>query len=419
MSHVNYDVLIVGGGLVGLSLARALAPSGLRMGIVESKQLAPSETPRYDDRTLALAYGSRRIFEGMGIWREVEARGVTAIKRIHVSDRGRFGIARLDATDAGIEALGYVVAMPALGTTLYEAVRRCDGVDLICPAVVRSVERAADRVSVDVQRDGQAKTLSARLVVGADGGRSRVRAAADIKATHKDYQQSAVVTTVTPELPHRNVAYERFTESGPLALLPMTENRCTVVWSTQRDDVEEILDLDDATFLARLQAGFGDRLGSFLRVGSRQTYPLFLTRIETQVRARLALVGNAAHTVHPVAGQGFNLGLRDVATLAEITVEEMRRGGDIGDIEVLARYVHQRRRDTEAVTTFTDGLIRIFANSISPLVLARNVGLIATDVWLPVKRALIQRTSGLHGRLPRLARGLPLVREPLAVSREQ
>lgn len=404
----DYDIVIVGGGLVGLSLACALGGSGLRIAVVEPKAFPPAAGPSYDDRTLALAYGSRRIFASMGLWGAVEARGACAIKRIHISDRGRFGITRLDAADASIAALGYVVEMPVLGAVLQEAVHQLDSVSLLCPATVNAIVLDREPATVLIERDGKSRTVSARLIVGADGGRSRVREAAGIGARVVDYDQTAVVTTVTPELAHNHVAYERFTASGPLALLPMRENRCAVVWSAHRSQVDTILGWDDQQFLQHLQERFGDRLGRFIKVGRRQGYPLSLTQVEQHVRARMVLIGNAAHTVHPVAGQGFNLGLRDVAVLSQVLVDATRAGEDIGDMQLLARYMRQRRRDTQAVTTFTDGLIRIFSSSFAPLALVRNLGLVVTDLLPPVKRALIRRTSGMSRRLPRLARGLPL-----------
>lgn len=207
---------------------------------------------------------------------------------------------------------------------------------------------------------------------------------------------------------HHDTAYERFTSSGPLALLPMRDDRCAVVWSVPPRDVETMLGVSDAEFLARLQTRFGDRLGRFSRVGRRNAYPLALTRVSAHVRARVALVGNAAHTVHPVAAQGFNLGLRDVATLAEVVTDAARAGEDIGALAVLERYARWRRRDNLATTLLTDGLIRAFSNSFAPLALARNLGLIGVDLLPPVKRGLMRRTMGLAGKLPRLARGLPV-----------
>jgi 2-octaprenyl-6-methoxyphenol hydroxylase len=405
----DYDIVIVGGGLAGLSLACALADSGLRLAVIESHSWRPAATPKYDDRTLALAYGSRRIFEGMNVWQDIAARaGATPIKRIHISDRGRFGITRLDAVDAGLDALGYVVETPGLGSALYLALKRNGAAELVAPAQMQGLSFERDCVRIRLEQEGRERELSARLVVGADGGRSRVREAVGIHVHSKDYGQAAVVANVTPQHPPDHVAYERFTDSGPLALLPMRENRYTVVWSTRRGQVDAMLGWDDAAFLEHLQERFGDRLGAFLKAGKRSAYPLVLTRVERHVRARVALVGNAAHTVHPVAGQGFNLGLRDVATLSQLLVDARRRGRDIGQVDVLAQYMKQRERDTRMVSRFTDGLIQIFANSAPPLAVARNLGLVAADLLPPLKRALIRRTSGLAGPLPRLARGLPL-----------
>lgn len=404
----DYDIVIVGGGLVGMSLASALGGSGCRIAVVEARQWSPPSVPVDGDRTLALAYGSRRIFEGMALWHDIAARGVTPIKRIHISDRGRFGITRLDAADACIDALGYVVETSVLATVLYQTMQDLGSIDLISPAVMKDITFDAGTVSIELEQDNTAIALGARLVVGADGGRSRVREAAGIGARHVDYEQTAIVTTVTPEAPHHNVAFERFTDSGPLALLPMRDKRCTVVWSARRQQADAIMAWDEQTFLQRLQERFGDRLGRFLKAGKRQPYPLFLTRVDPHVRARLALVGNAAHTVHPVAGQGFNLGLRDVATLSQVLVDAARAGRDIGDVHVLGQYLKWRRRDTRAVTAFTDSLVRVFSNSFVPLAIARNLGLVATDLAPPLKRFLIRRTSGLAGPLPRLARGLSL-----------
>jgi len=406
----DYDIVIVGGGLVGMSLASALGRSGFRIAVIEAKKWQPPVAPNQEGRTLALAYGSRRIFEGMGLWSQIAAQNVTPIKRIHISDRGRFGITRLDATDAGIDALGYVVQTTALAAVLYHAVQDLESIDLISPAAMKDLVFSVDSVSITVKHANRERKVSARLLVGADGGRSRVRSLAGIDAHEIDYDQTAIVATVTPEAPHHNVAYERFTDSGPLALLPMQDQRCTVVWSTHRQQADSIMVWDEAMFLQQLQERFGDRLGQFLEAGKRVAYPLVLTRVDRDVRARLALVGNAAHTVHPVAGQGFNLGLRDVATLSQILVEAARDGRDIGDAHVVGKYLSWRQRDTRAVTAFTDGLIRLFSNSFMPVAVARNLGLMATDLLPPLKRFLIRRTSGLAGPLPRLARGLPMER---------
>lgn len=403
----DYDIVIVGGGLVGMSLACALRGSDLRIALVEPSAPPPAWRPRYDDRTLALAYGSRRILEGMGLWATLMVHGATPIHAIHVSERGRFGKARLNARAAHLEALGYVVEMGALGDALHQALAQTSSVHWLRA----SVEDVAftDRTARVALRETEARrTIAAPLVVAADGARSSVRVSAGIDARTVDYGQSAVVANVTPTRAHGSVAYERFTGSGPLALLPMRDGRCTVVWSMSRERATAVLGCEDADFLRALEDHFGDRLGRMRRVGRRTHYPLAFTRVAELVARRLALVGNAAHTVHPVAGQGFNLGLRDVAVLAELIVDNAQRGAEVGEASLLARYARARRHDTRAVGAFTDGLIRLFVNDTPGLAPARSLGLVAADLLPPLKRALIRRTSGLAGRLPRLARGLPL-----------
>jgi 2-octaprenyl-6-methoxyphenol hydroxylase len=423
--NTDFDILIIGGGMVGASLAIALKAVPLKVGLIEAVELDSNSQPSYDDRTVALAYGSKRIFETLGVWGRIEAGGgrsrhpasrdtdtslcgATAIQRIHISDRGHFGLARLAAADAGVEALGWVVENRALGQALKAALADCHNLDFICPASMEQVEFGAGHATVTVRRAGRTESLRARLVVAADGGRSTLRDQAGIAVKYRDYRQTALVTNVTTERPHAHVAYERFTASGPLAFLPMSAGRCAVVWSLPPDRVEPLLALDDTQFLAALQERFGMRLGRLLRVGRRAAYPLAYTEVREQVRPRLVLIGNAAHTVHPVAGQGFNLGLRDVAVLAEELNDAQRRREDLGELHVLQRYAARRRRDVATISTFTNGLVRIFSNDLGPLAQARSLGLVAVDLFPPAKRALLRLSMGLSGRLPRLARGLPL-----------
>jgi len=409
----DFDILIVGGGLVGASLARALAGSGLRLGLLEAAPPALPAAPGYDDRTLALAYGSRLVFEGIGVWEEIVRRAAPApIERIHISDRGRFGFTRLSAHDAGVPALGYVVSAPMLGAVLYGTLAAQPDLTLLAPARVEGLafEDGAARVRARLA-EGE-RELSARLVVAADGADSPLRAAAGLEAHRIDYGQSAVVSAVTPERPHGYTAYERFTESGPLALLPASGTHCAVVWTVAAADVDTVLAWDDATFRAHLEARFGERLGALERVGRRRAYPLALTRVPRQVRPRFVVIGNAAHTVHPVAGQGFNLGLRDVAALAEVLRECAAAGGDPGALAPLERYAAWRTRDNRVILGFTHTLARVFPSRFPPLVLARDLGLIAVDLLPPVKRALVRLTSGLAGRRPRLTLGRALQPPP-------
>ena len=408
MTNADFDILIIGGGMVGASLGVALAPLPLRVGLLEAVEFESATQPSYDDRTVALSYGSKRIFESLGVWNRLEARGATAIQRIHISDRGHFGFARLDAREAAVAALGYVVENRALGQALKPALAETKNLTVICPASVEDVAFSESAATVTFRRGDKLETLSARLVVAADGGFSLVRNKAGIETRRTDYHQTALVTNVTPELPHRNVAYERFTASGPLAFLPMSEHRCAVVWSLSPEKAEALLALDAGQFMAALQEQFGTRLGRLLKVGKRAAYPLALTRVSEHIRPRLVLIGNAAHTVHPVAGQGFNLGLRDVAVLAQVLNEAQRAGRDIGELEVLADYAAWRKRDNLAISTFTDGLVRTFSNDLAPVSFLRNLGLVAVDLFPPAKRQLLRLSMGLAGRLPRLARGLPL-----------
>jgi len=401
----QFDLLIIGGGMVGASLACALGNQSLRVGVIEAIPFRSESQPSYDDRSIALAYGARKIFEGMGLWQQV-AEIVTPIKKIHVSDRGHFGATRMDAAREGYPALGYVVENRDLGQLFAKTLASLPNVELICPAKLQNFTINADGAEVVIERDGKIETLTTKLIVGADGGRSVVRQLAGIDHSSDDYNQNAVIANVTPGKDHQNIAYERFTDSGPLALLPMSEGRCSLVWTVDRDNVEDVMALDDDAFLSQLQQRFGMRLGTLQKVGRRNAYPLALVRAVEHIRPRLALIGNAAHVLHPIAGQGFNLGIRDVAALAQVIVEA--KDDDIGALAVLNQYDAWRKRDQDCVTGLTDGLVRIFSNQITPLVIGRNSGLLAMDMIPPVKRMLMRQTMGLAGKLPKLARGIPL-----------
>ncbi len=405
----DYDILIIGGGMVGASLACAVARQGLRIGLIEARPFTSSDHPGYDDRTIALAYGSQRIFQGLGLWSAI-APFTTPILNIHISDRGRPGIARLNHHQEGVEALGYVAEARAIGAVLEQCLHHLPGVDLLCPARLQQVQIESDKAKARLCLQDTELELSAKLLVAADGARSLVRQQLNIDAIHWDYDQTAIIANVTPEYPHEQIAYERFTDNGPLALLPMSDNRCALVYTVPSDQTEAVMALDDHAFLARLQESFGERLGRFQRVGRRQAHPLMLVKAKEHACSRVALIGNAAHTLHPIAGQGFNLGLRDVAALAEVIIDAGRLGKDPGDGRVLERYADWRRWDQRRTIAFTDGLTRLFTNPLGPLRLARNLGLLAFDLLPAAKHRLARQTMGLEGRLPRLARGLPLER---------
>ncbi|MDZ7751763.1 MAG: 2-octaprenyl-6-methoxyphenyl hydroxylase [Gammaproteobacteria bacterium] len=406
MSGLDADVIIAGGGLVGASLATALAGQGLRVTVIEAVPYGGDDHPGFDDRVIALAYGSMRILDGLGLWREL-APGATPIRRIHISDRGHFGATRLTAREEGVPALGYVVAARAMGRALERALG-AGGVRVVAPALVVAVTPEDDAVEVTVESGGEELRLRAALLVAADGGESTVRAALGIGARTRDYGQSAVIANVLPDRPHQQTAFERFTDTGPLALLPMPDNRYAMVWTVAHRQVEDLLALCDTDFLAALQERFGARAGRFVRTGSRAVYPLRLIRARAQVAARAVVIGNAAHTLHPVAGQGFNLGLRDAAALAETVVDARRRGVDPGSPQVLRSYARWRGADQNRAALFTDGLVRLFSHPFPPLALARNLGLVTLDLLPALKHGLARTTMGLVGRQSRLARGRSL-----------
>jgi len=403
------DVAIVGGGMVGLSLAAALRELPLDVLVIEPVPPGSETQPSFDERTTALSNGSRRILEGVGAWSRVAAEA-TPIRRIHVSDRGAFAFTRLTAEEQGVPALGYTLANRVLGDALAGTCRDAPRLGILCPARVTGLEPGDDRVGLTVE-GAWTGTVHARLVVAADGAKSAVRAASGIDATVWDYQQHAVIANVVPEKFHDFVAYERFTPDGPIALLPLADGRCTIVWTLAPEEAARVLELEEHEFLRRLQDRFGYRLGRFLRVGRPHAYPLSLTRSQRQVAPRAVIIGNAAQGLHPIAGQGFNLGLRDVATLAEVIADDVTARGesaDPGAASVLDRYADWRRADRRTVIAFTDGLVRLFGNPLGPVRAARGVSLLLFDLLPPAKQAFARVTMGLAGKLPRLSRGVPL-----------
>jgi 2-octaprenyl-6-methoxyphenol hydroxylase len=403
----SFEIVIAGGGMVGASLACALSGQGLRIALVEPVRNEQRAEPGYDDRAIALAWGTSRIFAGLGLWDALSAHA-TPIHRIHVSDRGHAGMVHMDRESEGLPAVGYVVPARAIGQVLADAVRQLPDVTAFCPATVTGLDAAVDHAQVGIRTGDVEQTVQAALVVAADGAGSTLREQAGIASERRDYRQTAIVTNVTPQLPHHHTAWERFTDTGPLALLPMSEGRCGVVWTVATEQADGIVALSDDAFLARLQERFGNRLGRLQRVGVRQAWPLQLLSAKQSVAPRLALIGNAIHTLHPIAGQGFNLGARDVAALAEVLVDAVRAGQDPGSAAVLARYAGWRARDHRNVTWFTDGLARLFTLSLPGFGAVRSAGMLAFDLCPPARRMLTRLTMGRSGQTPRLARGLPL-----------
>lgn len=406
-----FDVAVGGGGLVGATLALALAQLDLRVVVIEGSAFDDRDQPSFDERTTAISNGSRRAFEALGVWSLLE-REAAPIRRIHVSDQGRFGFARLDARELGLDALGYVLTNRIMGVGLWSRLAETS-VRLISPARIVGMESMDGAQQVRYQIDGEKEpaSVAAKLVVAADGARSILREAAGIRATTWDYEQVALIANVFPQRFHDHVAYERFTNAGPLALMPLSGGRMGLIWTFLKTEVDQIEGCSDAEFLARLQDAFGFRLGRFTRVGTRYRYPLSLTRSGDYVAERLAVVGNAAQALHPIAGQGFNLGLRDAASLAEVLADAQQETSgtfDPGDGLWLERYRLWREADQTNIVRFTDGLVRVFTQPFGPIKLMRNLGMLAFDLMPLAKDALSQLSLGAAGRVPRLTRGAPL-----------
>jgi len=404
----QYDIVISGGGLVGASLAIALGDLPLRIALVEAIPPGKSDESSFDERSIALARSSKAILETLDVWPGFSA-DAWPIDQIHISEKGRFGTALLDATEQGVNHLGFVIKSRILGPSLWRVLEQKAAVDVFCPARVANVEPDSSGVTVELDGDN-AETLHAKLLVVADGARSTVRDQLGVSATNKSYDQAAIIGNVSVDRDKAgHVAFERFTEEGPLALLPGAGGVYTFVLTRKASEVDSTMALDDAAMLSVLQETFGYRAGVFRKVGKRFSYPLYLTTSEDVVAPNSIVIGNAAHGLHPVAGQGFNLGLRDAASLAELVAEQVAAGtfGSAHDI-LQADYKAWRETDQRNVVAFTDNLIRGFGSQKPFAGAVRGLGMLAFDVVPLAKRELARHTMGLSGRTTRLSRGIRL-----------
>ena len=405
-ADIAADILIVGGGMVGATLGITLSRAGLKVALADRLAAEADTAKGYDSRASAIANGSANVLKGIGVWPYLEA-NASPIWDIRVADGHPLrGISPLflhyDHSDVGENPLGYIIENCSIREALRLVASNCDTLKLLESANVVSAQRGPFGVFAETESGIR---LSASLLIAADGRGSQIRSKAGIKTRIKMYDQKSIVCNVHHERGHAGTAVELFLPGGPFAMLPMTKNRCNVVWTERIDLVDHYIALPEEIFLKELSQRFGGWLGKIDLVSSRHVYPLGMLHAERYTGQRLALVGDAAHAIHPIAGQGLNLGLRDVAALAELIVDTSRVGGDVGSKNVLGRYERWRRFDTFVLIAVTDSLNRLFSNDIGPLRFSRDMGLALVDKLPLVKKFLMRHAMGQIGKLPRLVRG--------------
>ncbi len=399
----SFDLLVIGGGLTGLALSCAVAGEGLRVLLVERGDLAATTAPPFDGRVTAIAPGSRRLLEAIDVWPALEA-DAQPIFDIEVGERDSPLRVHYDHRQIGDEPLGHIVENRLIRIALLRRAGALAGRSLVVAAPDR-VTRLDRRGGAVTARLAGGREVRAALCAVAEGRQSQTRALAGIGTLRWDYDQTGMVATIGHALPHHGLAIERFFASGPFAILPMTGNRSSIVWAADNRLARDLIGLDDAEFMDELAERFGDQLGALELVGPRWHYPLSMVQADHYTATRLALVGDAARAIHPIAGQGWNLALRDVAALAELAIDAKRLGLDLGSTQVLARYERWRRFDSLALIAITDGLNRLFANDLLPLRLARELGLGMVERIAPLKGFFMRHAMGLLGDLPRVMRG--------------
>jgi 2-octaprenyl-6-methoxyphenol hydroxylase len=445
----TFDIIISGGGLSGSLMALSLADltkadgSLLSIAIVEANKSEVSKpeaneskistfdepkaaqhnniAPLFDDRVLALSHASAKYLDSVGVWQNLSV-DACAIEKIDISDRGHYGKARIEAHEHGVSALGYVIAMAKIGQGQLKALASKTNVQWFCPDTIKDIDwqpkdelvseldKAQDK-ELDKEQVNSADTsivnvtlssgdiLQAVLLLACDGANSPCRQLAKIDVSKSDYQQVALIANVATKQAHKNKAFERFTEFGPIAMLPLValksaQHRCSLVWTMTPKQSEQLLSLNDDEFNHQLELAFGSWLGEIMKVGKRDVYPLVLLQAKQQTYHRLALIGNASHTIHPIAGQGFNLGLRDVQLMASLIEEQLKSNADIGSFALLNDYSKKREQDQKQIITLTDSLVTLFANNLPPLVAGRNTGLKIMNYIQPLKRPLVNKLMG-------------------------
>ena len=405
MKVIEADIAIIGGGMVGASLA-ALLPEYLNIIVLESFPLPeeseskPNYQPSYDARSSALSHSTYEIFQDTGVW-DILKEHVQPIKDVHVSDRGHWGSTLLNHDEEGLEALGYVVENPWLGRTLLHVLQQRSNVRFYCPATVEKVKPLADGVELRVRQGDEVSLVHASLAVVADGARSKICSSLGIHTETVDYGHTGIIANVSTSEPHNGIAYERFTDSGPMALLPLIDagedrQRSALVWTLPTEQAELLMEASDEEFLSQLQERFGHRQGDFIKVGSRHSYPLLLSTVTEQARQNIVVLGNAAHSLHPVAGQGFNLALRDVKILCQTLEQAEIEGKPLGDLAVLQSYVAKQKGDQLITALFSDILPNLFSSKKHSLAAGRGLGLLGLELMPGFKSSFVRFATGLR-----------------------
>ncbi|MBE4474536.1 2-octaprenyl-6-methoxyphenyl hydroxylase [Vibrio parahaemolyticus] len=390
----QYDVVIAGGAMAGATLALAiehLSRGALRVAVVEPFKAQSDQHPGFDSRSIALSYGTVNLLRHIELWSAIEP-FTTPIEHIHVSDRSHAGMTDITKHDVGVEALGYVVELADVGRVYQELLTHSTAIDLYCPDSAKHITRTQENVTIEL---ASGELLNAKLLVAADGAVSQCCQQIGLELSEHDFDQVAVIANIVTQEPHQGRAFERFTENGPVALLPMSDNRMSLVWCLRPDEAQIVMELSESEFLERLQQDFGWRLGAMQKVGLRASYPLLLRHRKQNISHRFAIVGNAAQTLHPIAGQGFNLGIRDVVTLAE---ELVKQGEDVGRYQGLIRFSQRREADRNETIWLTSSLVHVFSNDLLAMRIGRNTALAAMDNLSIFKQPLLRHTLGLVKR---------------------
>ena len=403
----QFDIVISGGGLSGALMALSLIDcknekgQPLTIAIVEANPVLKDPSLTFDDRVLALSHGTASYLQSLGLWQQLKS-VAEPIKNIHISDRGFYGKARLYADNHQVNALGFVVEMSLLGQALLARLKEKnklnENLTWFTPDKISDITWQEKHVELTLNSETK---LNAKLLLACDGVHSACRKLANITVQESDYGQSALIANVCTAIPHGNLAFERFTETGPIAMLPLSkqssatnDSRCSLVWTLPPEQAEKMQGISDVQFQAELESAFGSWLGAITHVGKRDVFPLKLLMADEQVYHRMALIGNASHTIHPIAGQGFNLGVRDVNQMAELIKVSLKNNQDIGKFSTLSEYASKRKVDHSQVIGLTDSLVTLFSNKLPPLVVGRNIGLKVMNYLPPLKDSLVRKTMG-------------------------